>query len=109
MKKIHMKTQETTTTDLADFCSRERWLLVELLTAWDKQALPEDFCDDEVRPMMNRNSGNVFLSNSEFQVAMMNGDKLEMWHSCSNCGHEGFLEDCQLNDDGCNECHSEEE
>jgi len=99
-----MKRQEITTTDLADFGSRERWLLVELLTAWDQQSLPEDFCDDEVRPMMNRNSGNVFLTNSEYQVAMMNGDKLEIWHSCGNCGHEGFAEDCILNDDRCNEC-----
>jgi hypothetical protein len=99
-----LKKQETTTTDLADFGSRERWLLVELLTAWDKQGLPENFYDDEVRAMMNRNSGNVFLTNSEFQTAMMNGDKLEIWHSCPNCGHEGFYEDCQLNDDGCNEC-----
>jgi hypothetical protein len=41
--------------------------------------------------------------------AMMNGDKLEMWHNCSNCGHEGFAEDCQLNEDGCNECNEVEE
>lgn len=83
-----MKTQEITTTDLAEFGSRERWLLVELLTAWDKQGLPKDFYDDDVRAMMNHNSRNVFLTNSEYQVAMMNGDKLEMWYSCSNCGHE---------------------
>ncbi len=100
-----MKKQEVTTTDLADFGSRERWLLVELLTAWDKQHLPEEFFDDEVRPMMNRNSGNVFLTNSEYQVCIMNDDKLEMWHTCFECGHEGFQEDCQLNDNGCNECN----
>jgi hypothetical protein len=23
----------------------------------------------------------------------MNGDKLETWHSCPYCGHEGFKED----------------
>jgi hypothetical protein len=102
-----MKKQEVTTTDLADFGTRERWLLVELLTAWDQQRLPEDFWDDEVRPMMNRNSGCVFLTNSEYQVAMMNGSKLEIWYNCSNCGHEGFKEDCQLNDEGCNECKGE--
>ncbi len=103
-----MKTQEITTTNLADFGKRERWLLVELLQAWDTQSLPEEFCDDEVHPMMNRNSGNVFLTNSEFQVAMMNGNKLEMWHHCGNCGHEGFEEDCKVNDDGCNECKGED-
>ena len=94
-----------TTSDLSKFGGRERWLLVELLTAWDKQGLPEDFDNNEVVPMMNMNSGNVFLTNSEFQVAMMNGDKLESCYHCSNCGEEGFAEDCQLNDDGCNHCN----
>lgn len=102
-----MKTQEITTTDLADFGSRERGMLIELLVSWREQGLPDDFYDDEVRPMMNRNSGNVFLTNSDYQVAMMNGDKLETWYTCSNCGHEGFKEDCQVNELGCNECESE--
>jgi|ERR1700722_4841467 len=99
-----MKKQEIITTNLADFGYRERAILIELLQAWNSQGLPEDFYDEEVHPMFNRNSGYVFLTNSEFQTAMMNGDKLEMWHHCGNCGHEGFAEDCQLNDAGCNEC-----
>lgn len=97
-------TTTTTTTNLADFGSWERNLLIDLLIAWKEQGLPKDFYQDEVIPMMNRNSGCVFLTNSEFQHAMMNGDKLEMWHNCPNCGHEGFAEDCQLNDEGCNDC-----
>jgi hypothetical protein len=102
-----MKTQEITTTDLADFGSRERGMLIELLVSWREQGLPDDFYGHEVRPMMNRNSGNVFLTNSDYQVAMMNGDKLETWYTCSNCGHEGFKEDCQVNELGCNDCKSE--
>jgi len=104
-----MRTQEITTTDLADFGLREREELVHLLNAWNHQGLPKDFYDVEVRAMMNLNSGYVFLTNSEYEVAMMNGAKLEMWHHCSNCGHEGFQEDCQLNDDGCNECNEVED
>lgn len=102
-----VKQQEITTTNLADFGYRERELLIELLTAWHKQGFPQDFECDEVIPMFNRNSGYVFLTNYEYQCCMMNGDKLETWHNCFNCGHEGFLEDCQLNDDGCNECNKE--
>lgn len=105
-----MRTQEITTTDLSKFGSRERWMLVELLTAWDKQGLPDDFYDDTVVPMMNMYSGNVFLTNSEYQVAMLTDDnKLEIWHTCSNCGHEGFAEDCQLTYDGCNECKGDDD
>jgi len=99
-----METREVTTTDLADFGFHDREELIQLLRAWHEKGLPEGFYEDEVRAMMDRNSGNVFLTNSEYQVAMMNGSKLEMWHNCGNCGHEGFEEDCQLNDDGCNEC-----
>jgi hypothetical protein len=103
-----MKTQEITTTNLADFGYRERKELIRLLTAWHENGLPEDFYDEQVHPMFNRNSGNVFLTNSDYQVAMMNWDKLESWHSCCNCGHEGFKEDCQTDDEGCNECNPQE-
>jgi hypothetical protein len=100
---------QITTENLADFRSRERGMLLDILQAWEKDGLPEDFHQDEVRPMMNRNSGHVFLINSEYQTAMMNGDKLEIWHYCSNCGHEGFVEDCKINDDGCECCHPTDE
>lgn len=96
----------TTTTNFSDFNLND---LIELLTAWKKQGLPEDFWAQEVHPMMNHTSGNLFLTNADYQVAMLNGDKLESWYYCYNCGHEGFGEDCQLNDDGCNECCPEEE
>jgi len=84
--------REITTTDLAKFGWRERRIAATLLTAACDQGLPEDFNDDEVVLMMNINSGNVFLTNSDYQVAMMNGDKLESFYSCPECGHEGFKE-----------------
>lgn len=98
-------TNEITTSDLSKFGSRERKMVEELLRAWREQGLPEDFYDNEVVPMMNMNSGYVFLTNSEFEVAMMNGDKLEIWYTCPNCGHEGFKEDMlhSEDDDDCRE------
>lgn len=93
-----------TTTDLAKFGFSERKELVRLLNAWTEQGLPEGFYNQEVTAMMNTSSGNVFLTNEEFQLAMLNGNKLEIWHNCDNCGHEGFADDCQLCKDGCNNC-----
>ena len=92
------------TENLEDFGSRERALLRDLLTAWNEQGLPEDFYSEKVRPAFNINSGYVFLTNEECQVAMLNGDKLENWYNCFNCGHEGFKE--RITDDGknCNKC-----
>ncbi|MCK5074107.1 MAG: hypothetical protein KAQ98_11825 [Bacteriovoracaceae bacterium] len=84
-----------TTTDFAKFGSRERKMAEDLLKAWRKQGLPEDFYEDEVTIMMNQNSGNVFLTNADYQVAMINGDKLESFYDCPYCGHEGFLEDME--------------
>jgi len=85
---------QITTTNLADFGYIEREELIRLLTAWHKQGLPDGFCKEKVEIMFNRNSGYVFLTNSEFQVAMMNGDLLAIWYNCPKCGYEGFEEDC---------------
>lgn len=101
-----MTTQNITTTNLADFGIIDRDVLIDLLQAWRDQGLPDDFCDDEVVPMLNINSGHVFLTNEDCQVAMLNGESLESWYSCPNCGHEGFLETCKLTDDGCNQCEN---
>lgn len=102
--------QEITTTDLAQFAARERMVLLEILQAWHERGLPKGFFESDVIPMLNRNSGCVFLTNSEYQAAAMNGDKLELWHNCPNCGHEGFEDDCQVNDEGyCNECKENED
>ena len=82
-----------TTTNLSDFGYRELDMLCELLNAMKEQGLPRDFEDDEVVPMFNMMSGNVFLTNSEYQVAMLNGDKLESWYFLGYHGNEGFLDE----------------
>src|SRR5690554_1062818 len=68
-------------------------MAAELLTAICEQGLPEDFIDNEVTIMFNMYSGHVFLTNSEFQVAMMNKGKLESWYTLPYSGEEGFKED----------------
>lgn len=84
---------EITTTDLTRFGHRERQMAEELLRAWREQGLPEDFHYDEVTIMFNTHSGCVFLTNSEYQVAMMNGDRLESFYTDFETGEEGFLEE----------------
>lgn len=54
-----------TTTNLANFGYRELIMLEKLLKAMREQGLPNDFYDEEVHPMMNQSSGNVFLINSD--------------------------------------------
>lgn len=99
-----MTMNEITTTDLSKFGARERAMAAELLTAAN-DGFPRDFNDDGVTVMMNTNSGNVFLTNSDYQVAMMNGDKLESFYSCPQCGEEGFFDEIEDHgEDGGREC-----
>lgn len=81
------------TESLADFGIREIEQLNEILTTWIKNGLPDGFEYSGVKPAMNKNSGNVFLVNDEYQVAMLNGDELEIFHSLPYSGDEGFLAD----------------
>lgn len=81
------------TESFSDFGARERHMLTEIMNAWDKHGLPDDFSDDNVRPAFNMNSGFVFLVNDDCQVAMMNGDKLESFYWTPYEGREGFFDD----------------
>jgi len=93
------------TTNLADFGTMEIEMTEELLKAKRTQGFPKDFCNDEVTIMMDKGSGNVCFTNSDLQVAMMNGDTLEMFYTCPQCGHKDFLEDMGHgeNNDDCQE------
>jgi hypothetical protein len=60
--------------------------------------------------MLNTHSGNVFLTNSNCQVAMMNmmyWNRLETWYYLSQQGSEGFLNDL-LDKFNCGEIQAEE-
>lgn len=92
---------DVTTTDLADFGFREIKMLRDLLDAWVNKGLPDDFEGNEVRAMMNKNSGNVFLINSEYEVCMESDGVLCSFYSCPECGHEGFAEEMREDGEDC--------
>jgi hypothetical protein len=85
--------QNIVTTNLTYFGYRERKEAERLLASWNRDGLPSGFHDDEVQIFMNRISGYVFLSNSDYQVAMMNGDRLEIYYTDSETGEEGFADE----------------
>ncbi len=47
----------------------------------------------KVEVQFNLSSGFVFLVDEDFNVFMMNNDKIEQFYSCSECGEEGFKEE----------------
>jgi hypothetical protein len=86
---------EIVTTNLAEFGNREKRLAGELLTAMAEQGLPVDFNDDQVTVAFNYQSGFVFLTNSDYQSAMLHDGKLETFYICPICGAEGFVNEVQ--------------
>ncbi len=81
------------TENLADFGYREQDEAKEIFAAWKKNGLPQDFENDGVRLAFNMNSGYVFLTNNEYQVAMSDGDALYSFYTSPYEGIEGSFED----------------
>ena len=82
-----------TTTDFSKFGFLEREEAEKLLKASREQGFPDDFYDSGTTIMFNMNSGNVFFTNDDCQVCMLNGDDLESFYFCPECGNEGFNEE----------------
>ena len=81
-KPNHTMTYKTYTEDLADFGYREQKEAQDLFEAWKTNGLPIDFENNGVKVAFNMNSGYVFLTNSEYQVAMCETneqDQLELY------------------------------
>jgi hypothetical protein len=81
------------TEDLSEFGYRELQEAGKLLSAI-KKGLPKDFYGDEIKVGFNKNSSYVFLTNSEYQVAMIDDEgKLYSFYSTPYEGREGSFED----------------
>lgn len=72
---------------------REMAEVKDILTAYMEHGVPADFYDEGVTIEFNPNSGYVFLTNCDYQVAMLVGDRLESWYTTPYSGYEGFIED----------------
>ena len=97
--------QDITTTDLSKFGCRELDMAGDLLKAISN-GLPDDFDDEEITVMFNRNSGMVFLTNAEYQVAVLGDDgELVSFYSTPYEGLEGTFDDLK---DQYNDMHEED-
>ena len=94
MSDINKYCTSITTTDLAEFGNRELNEVVKLVKAKNRSGFPEDFDDEDVTIVFNKNSGYVFFSNSDYQVGMCdeNGD-LFSWYNTPYEGEEGSIFD----------------
>ena len=84
------------TTDISKMDLSE---VTDMLNAYQNQgfkttpAFKSMWYDEDTKPTMNKESGYTFLTNSEYQVAMMNEGMLSMFINCGECGREDFEQD----------------
>ena len=85
--------------DLGRLGAREIYMAIDLLKAMLK-GYPDDFDDDGVQIAFNPYSGNVFLTNENYDSCMERDGELEQWYFLGYHGYEGFLDDLieQYND-----------
>lgn len=90
-------TNNTYTEDLSQFGTRELEEAKNLLVAMFDNGLPSDFYNDGVKIGFNKNSGYVFLTNSDYQVAIYEeterGKYLASFYTSPYNGIEGTFED----------------
>lgn len=99
------------TTNLAEFGFIELEEAIKLLSALIDNGLPEDFDNKEVILMFNKDSGNVFFTNAEYQVAYRSEDNtLYREYYCQTCGLEDELSSFLMDETRqiCNDCFLEE-
>jgi len=87
-----MKIDEVLTKDWTKFGNIEIETAKELLSH-----IKEIDCYGKVEVWFNLYSGNVFLCDEDYNVWMMNGEIIDQWFSCPQCGHEGFKENMSHN------------
>lgn len=78
------------TQDFADFGHIEREEAGLLLRTFGTHKDDTLFLENDVKVEFNPMSGNVFLVDGDYNVAMMTEGRLENFFSCPNCGMEAF-------------------
>lgn len=97
--------EDIVTSDLSRFGFRELDMVADLLKEYAKHGM-SDVLGDNVTINMNTSSGNVFLSDEDYNVVLLNDEgKLEQFDTCSYCENEGFVSEIKLDDRGyCEDC-----
>ena len=106
-------TNEVVTKDMSEFGYRELDMAGDLLKAYKTKKDQTTMLGEGVCVWLNKNSGNVFLCDEDYNVAMLNDDgELYDFITCPNCGNEGIA--CDIDTDNslsgeecCVECCTE--
>ena len=76
------------TNNLIKFGFRELDMAADLLKAYANNKNDVEF-GDGVNVFMNDSSGNVFLSDEDMTVGVLENERIVQFYSCPQCGNEG--------------------
>lgn len=79
--------------DLSRFGRRELDMAVNLLSKYAELSSYSDLLGSNVKVMFDADNGNVFLADDDLNIAKFNGESLERWYMCPNCGDNGFTDE----------------
>jgi len=100
----------TITTDLSRFGQIELQEAINILQALKDNGIPDDFNPVEVQLMFNQNSGFVFLTNNNYETAMVDSstNTLHTFWQCNDCGQEGTQDELDLDENYvCAKCNGQ--
>lgn len=80
-------------TEFNDLTLDEKKEGMELLSAIGSQNDKTKYLGDNPNVFMNQMSGYIFLSDDDYNVAMLDGDILRDFLNCPECSNEGFQSD----------------
>ena len=95
------------TNDLSKFGQRELAEAGELLSTLKTVRDDTKFLGDGVQVFFNSNSGYVFLTDEDYNTAVMEGHNLVDFINCPECGNEGTLSEFDTTSDCCKEYHND--
>lgn len=83
------------TWDLSNMTTSAITEAIKILSAYRDHGVPDDFYDSGVELNFNADSGMVFLTNEDYNVAVYNDEThtLESWYNTPYEYHEGTLAD----------------
>ena len=83
------------TKDLNEFNDNQLKIASELKKEYYKN---KEMLTYNVHAELNIYDGRVYFVDEWYNVVMFNNNVLSYWYTCPICGHEGFLEDMEHNE-----------
>lgn len=92
--------------DLSKFTFHELDEVITLLTVLRDQGVPYNCSKKNVQIVMDAETRQIFLSNDNADLMMINEGNLQKYFTCPVCQHQGFMDSLPMHNPGNDFCMS---